>query len=163
MRRVNLHHWRGYPERRWIQFLILRILYERPMYGYQLLEEIEKRSAGSHRLQPGSLYTILRRMEHRGMLESKWERTETGPDRRVYKVTDVGTRALRMGLEMVARRKVLMDDLMDFYKKQFQAKEGTQAAAFISVEDEVRGLGEYKELLEKQLERIDQRLQALKK
>jgi len=97
------------------------------------------------------------------MLESKWERTETGPDRRVYKVTDVGTRALRMGLEMVARRKVLMDDLMDFYKKQFQAKEGTQAAAFISVEDEVRGLGEYKELLEKQLERIDQRLQALKK
>jgi len=132
------------------------------MYGYQLLDEIEKRSAGSHRLQPGSLYTILRRMEHRGMLESKWERTETGPDRRVYKVTDAGTRALRMGLEMVARRKVLTDDLVEFYKKQFQAKEGT-STAFKSIEEEARGLGEYKELLEKQIERIDQRLQALKK
>jgi len=124
MWRARIHRWHGYPERGWIQFLILRILHEKPMYGYQLLEEIEKRSAGCHRLQPGSLYTILRRMEHRGMLKSKWERIETGPDRRVYTVTDVGTRALKMGLEMVVRRKALMDDLVDFYEKRFQGKGG---------------------------------------
>jgi DNA-binding PadR family transcriptional regulator len=114
----------GYPERSWIQFLILRILYEEPMHGYQLLEEIEKRSAGCHRLEPGSLYTILRRMEDRGLLKSKWERIETGPDRRVYKVTDDGAKVLEGGLAMVVRRRALMNDLVGFYKKHFEGKGG---------------------------------------
>ena len=113
-----------YPERSWIQFLILRILYEKPMHGYQLLEEIERRSAGCHRLEPGSLYTILRRMEERGLLKSKWEKIETGPDRRVYKVTDNGAKVLEGGLAMIVRRRALMNDLVEFYKKHFEGKGG---------------------------------------
>ncbi|MEM1539729.1 MAG: PadR family transcriptional regulator [Candidatus Bathyarchaeia archaeon] len=81
------HHrcgcWHECPERGWIQFLIMRVLYEKPMHGYQLLEEIEERSCGCHRLEPGSMYTLLRRMEERGLLESQWEKVEGGPDRRV--------------------------------------------------------------------------------
>lgn len=61
----------------------MRVLYEKPMHGYQLLEEIEERSCGCHRLEPGSMYTLLRRMEERGLLESQWEKVEGGPDRRV--------------------------------------------------------------------------------
>ena len=59
-------------------------------------------------------------MEHRGLLESKWEHTETsGPDRRIYKVTKMGTEALRTGLESIAKRKAMMDDLAEFYEKNF--------------------------------------------
>jgi DNA-binding PadR family transcriptional regulator len=94
------------------------------MHGYQLLEEIERRSAGCHRLEPGSLYTILRRMEERGLLKSKWEKIETGPDRRVYKVTDNGAKVLEGGLAMIVRRKALMNDLVEFYKKHFEGKGG---------------------------------------
>jgi len=117
--------WHDYPERGWIQFLILRLLYEKPTYGYQLMEAFEEKSCGCHRLETGSIYTLLRRMEHRGLLESEWEHIETGPDRRVYKVTERGKEALKSGLESIAKRKAMMDDLAEFYERNFlKAKEG---------------------------------------
>jgi DNA-binding PadR family transcriptional regulator len=118
------HCWHDYPERGWIQFLILRVLYEKPSHGYKLMETIKEKSGGHHRLETGSIYTLLRRMEHRGLLESKWERGETtGPERRIYKVTKLGKEALRTGLESIAKRKNLMDDLAEFYKKNFGSRE----------------------------------------
>ena len=116
--------WHNYPERGWIQFLILRFLYEKPTHGYQLLEEIEERTCGCHRLEPGSMYTILRRMEEKGLLESKWERVEGGPERRVYNLTRKGVEALRVGLESLVRRKLLFDDLVKFYHENFEKTEG---------------------------------------
>jgi len=114
------HCWHDYPERRWIQFLILRSLYEKPTYGYELIEAIEERSCGCHRLETGSIYTLLRRMEHRGLLESEWEEAKTsGPSRRVYRLTKKGVEALKSGLESIARRKALMEDLFEFYRKNF--------------------------------------------
>jgi len=118
----NLNHgcWHSYPERGWIQFLIMRILYEKPMHGYQLLEEIEKRSCGCHRLEPGSIYTLLRRMEERGLLKSKWEKGEEGLDRRVYRLSSKGVEALKMGLTSIVKRKRLFEDLLNFYYENFE-------------------------------------------
>ena len=117
----NCHCWHDYPERGWIQFLMLRVLYEKPVHGYQLLEEIEQRSCGCHKLEPGSIYTLLRRMEERGLLESKWEKVEGGTDRRVYTVTVDGVEALRMGLESIVKRRLLFEDLARFYKEHFES------------------------------------------
>ncbi|MGQ9641552.1 MAG: PadR family transcriptional regulator [Candidatus Bathycorpusculaceae bacterium] len=115
--------WHHYPERGWIQFIIMRILYEKPMHGYQLLEEIEERSCGFHKLEPGSIYTLLRRMDERGLLESKWEKVEGSPDRRIYKLTEKGVEALKMGLESIVKRKMLFDDLAKFYHENFEKVE----------------------------------------
>jgi len=115
----NGHCGHRYPERGWIQFLLLRILYETPMHGYQLLEELGRRSFGCHRLEPGSIYTILRRMEAKGLLTSKWERVETGPDKRIYKVTEAGSKVLEEGLKTYVRRRALMEDMTAFYNKYF--------------------------------------------
>ncbi|MBS7619170.1 PadR family transcriptional regulator [Candidatus Bathyarchaeota archaeon] len=112
------HH---FPERGWIQFLLLRLLYEKPMHGYQLMEELKRRGfVFPGRIESGSVYTILRRMEQKGLLTSEWEKVESGPDRRIYKVTDYGVEALKLGLESIVRRKALMDDLASFYKEKFQ-------------------------------------------
>jgi len=95
-----------------------------PTHGYELLKVVEEKSGGRHRLETGSIYTLLRRMERRGLLASEWEHSEVpGPDRRVYKVTKAGKEALRSGLESIARRKNLMDDLTAFYNKNFRTKE----------------------------------------
>jgi PadR family transcriptional regulator, regulatory protein PadR len=112
--------WETYPERSWIQFLTLRILYETPTYGYQLLDKIEEQSCGCHKLEPGSIYTVLRRMEEKGVLASEWERGDAGPDRRVYTVTEKGTEVLKTGLSMIVRRKQLFDDLIGFYETRFK-------------------------------------------
>jgi DNA-binding PadR family transcriptional regulator len=98
----------------------MRILYEKPMHGYQLLEEIEERSCGCHKLEPGSIYTLLRRMEERGLLESRWEKVEGGPDRRVYRLTSKGVEALKMGLTSIVKRKKLFEDLVNFYYENFK-------------------------------------------
>jgi len=120
--------WHEYPERGWIQFLIMRVLYEKPMHGYQLLEEIEERSHGCHKLEPGSIYTLLRRMEERGLLESKWEKVEGGPDRRVYRLTRDGIEALKMGLASIVKRKRLFEDLVNFYHENFEPAKGGEKA-----------------------------------
>ncbi|MBS7631636.1 helix-turn-helix transcriptional regulator, partial [Candidatus Bathyarchaeota archaeon] len=102
-------------------FLLLRLLYEKPMHGYQLMEELKRRGfVFPGRIESGSVYTILRRMEQKGLLTSEWEKVESGPDRRIYKVTDYGVEALKLGLESIVRRKALMDDLASFYKEKFQ-------------------------------------------
>lgn len=109
-----------FPEAGWIQFLSLRLLYEKPMHGYQLMEELNRRGlVQPRRLESGSVYTILRRMEHRGLLSSEWERAESGPDRRIYRITENGVEVLRIGLEAMIRRKALMDDLVIFYREHF--------------------------------------------
>lgn len=111
---AHRHH--DFPERGWIQFLILRLLYDKPMHGYHLREELEQRGyVISGRLESGSVYTILRRMEHKGFLTSEWERVEGGPDKRIYRLTDEGLETLRAGLDEIVRRKAMMDDLVSFY------------------------------------------------
>ena len=54
----------------WIQLLIFKVLYETPLHGYSLIEEMNKLLAGRRPMKPGSLYTILRRMEKGGELVS---------------------------------------------------------------------------------------------
>jgi len=108
-----------------IQLLILRILHERPSHGYQLMEELERITSEKYIPEPGAVYTLLRRMEERGLLASKWEKKDSKTDRRVYTLTEDGVRVLREGLEMVKKRKQLMDGLIKFYDANFgETKKG---------------------------------------
>jgi DNA-binding PadR family transcriptional regulator len=123
MRRHPRRHG-SFPERGWIQFLVLRLLYERPKHGYQLIGELESRGyVAPGRFKTGSIYTILKRMEHRGLLSSEEGRSESGRPRKTYEVTPMGVEALKMGLRGVIRRKQVMDDLASFYREQFPDEE----------------------------------------
>ena len=107
-------------ERGWIQLLVLRVLHEAPMYGYQLIYELETRGfVESGRFETGSIYTILNRMDKREFLSSEKVETESGRIRRVYTLTTIGEEALNKGLESVITRKKIIDELADYYKKQF--------------------------------------------
>jgi DNA-binding PadR family transcriptional regulator len=118
-------HHSSYPERGWIQFLLLRLLHEEPMHGYQLMGEMESRGyCQPGRFKTGSIYTILRRMENRGLLESRREESETGRERLVYSLTEAGEESLRRGLEGVIRRKRIMDELTDYYDEHFEGGRG---------------------------------------
>ncbi|RLI07085.1 PadR family transcriptional regulator [Candidatus Bathyarchaeota archaeon] len=107
----------------WIQLLVLRVLYETPMHGYRLMQEVNRLLAGRRTLKPGSLYTILRRMEQGGLLESEWEGAQTGLDRRVYRVSERGVEMLRAGRRMVEEQRRVLEEMAEFYRRHFEAEE----------------------------------------
>lgn len=91
------------------------------------MEELEKITAEKYIPEPGAVYTILRRMDERGVVTSEWEKNETGADRRVYTITEVGVKVLKERLEMVKRRSQLMDSLVQYYDIHFMEKEEGKA------------------------------------
>src|SRR4030066_426835 len=105
-----------------IQLLILRILHEKPSHGYQIMEELERITSEKYIPEPGASYTILRRMEERSLVTSEWKKKDAGADRRVYTITETGVKVLKEGLEMVKRRRQLMDSLVQFYYAHFTEK-----------------------------------------
>jgi PadR family transcriptional regulator PadR len=70
--------------------LILSLLTDQEMYGYQLAKEMERRSGGYFHLKEGTLYPALHRLERDGLIEGHWELSETGQSRRYYHVSSRG-------------------------------------------------------------------------
>jgi DNA-binding PadR family transcriptional regulator len=117
--RISKHHG-PHPERGFVQFLLLLLLNEKPMHGYQLAEELQNRGlVREGRFKTGSLYTILNRMEHKGSLTSTHEESDSGRSRRVYSITENGRMHLKQGLQYMLHRKRFLDELEKYYKKHF--------------------------------------------
>ena len=74
--------------------LILSLLIEDPMYGYQLVKEMELRSSGYFKLKEGTLYPALHRLERDGLVEGRWEESPSGNSRRYYFITAAGQEKL---------------------------------------------------------------------
>ena len=77
------------------EILILGLLAEEPMYGYQLSQELHRRSGGYFALKEGLLYPTLHRMEQAGLLASEWRQVGTARRRKYYAITDKGRQVLR--------------------------------------------------------------------
>jgi PadR family transcriptional regulator PadR len=77
-----------------VKALILGLLLEEPMYGYQLSKELRRRSSGYFEFKEGTLYPALHRMEKAGYIRGQWEVVEEGPSRKYYHLTDKGREEL---------------------------------------------------------------------
>jgi len=74
--------------------LILSLLESEPMYGYQMIKELQRRSEGFFRLGEGTLYPALHRLERAGLVQGRWQRLASGQERRYYSLTRKGERRL---------------------------------------------------------------------
>lgn len=75
-----------------INTIILRTLYERDKYGYEIIEEIEAKSHGQYSLKQPTLYSALKRLESQGYVNAYWKTDEVsqGGRRKYYTLTDSG-------------------------------------------------------------------------
>lgn len=86
--------------RRGVMSLVVLALLEREdMYGYQLVEEVSKRSGGLITTQEGSLYPVLYKLEDAGLISSRKIPVGKRRQRILYHLEPTGTQQLR---EMVA-------------------------------------------------------------
>jgi PadR family transcriptional regulator, regulatory protein PadR len=70
--------------------LLLQLLNERPMYGYELVKQLEKRSESVLLMKEGTMYPCLHKLEQKAYIESYWQEQQKGPKRKYYKITDSG-------------------------------------------------------------------------
>jgi len=76
--------------------LILRLLENSDMYGYQMIEELEKRSQNIFTLKAGTLYPILHTLEQQNMIESYDAEIDSIRPRKYYRLTKDGKKMLDM-------------------------------------------------------------------
>ncbi|WNS45483.1 PadR family transcriptional regulator [Paenibacillus sp. MMS20-IR301] len=74
--------------------LILTVLLDKPLYGYELIKELEQRSQGIFTLKEGTLYPILHAMESERWVEAYWLEVD-GRKRKYYRLLDEGRTKLQ--------------------------------------------------------------------
>ena len=74
--------------------LVLKLLESGDMYGYQMIEELSRRSNQVFQMQEGTLYPILHGLEKEGAVKSYTREADTGRTRKYYRIPRTGRRAL---------------------------------------------------------------------
>jgi len=77
-----------------LDLLILRILVRGPQHGYGLAQRIQQVSGEVLRVEEGSLYPALHRMEQADWIDAEWKPTENGRRAKYYRLTPAGRRQL---------------------------------------------------------------------
>ena len=73
-----------------LDLLILRTLSLEPLHGWAVSERIQQISSDVLRVQQGSLYPALHRLERRGWIKAKWGTSENNRRARYYDLTRAG-------------------------------------------------------------------------
>lgn len=75
--------------------IILRLIYEKDRYGYEISKEISLRTNNQFQIKEASLYAVFQRLEKRGIIESYVGDITYGGKRRYYRITTLGKAYLK--------------------------------------------------------------------
>ena len=77
-----------------LDMLILRTVALEPMHGYGIALRIEQTSKGVFRVNAGSLFVALQRLQRAGLIRSEWKATENSRRAKYYVLTEPGRKRL---------------------------------------------------------------------
>src|SRR5437016_13730874 len=100
-----------------VSLWLLLLLSERPMYGYEVIRELEKRFSGYWKPKAGTIYPALEKLEKNHMLTSRVEFREEAPDRKHYALTDAGRSELASTMAYWTR----MTEILETYRETHQS------------------------------------------
>jgi transcriptional regulator len=86
-----------------LDLLIMRVVALGPVHGYALAQRIQQMSREALRIQQGSLYPALHRLEYRKFLRATWRESETGREAKFYELTAQGRSHLKTETENWSR------------------------------------------------------------
>jgi PadR family transcriptional regulator len=79
-----------------LDLLILRTLALEPQHGWAISERIQQISSDVLRVQQGSLYPALHRLERRGWIKARWGTSENNRRAKYYELTKTGQKQLEV-------------------------------------------------------------------
>ena len=100
------HHRRRRRRRQWfgsgdMKYVILKLLRDKPMHGYEVMKELEEKTRGYYKPSPGTVYPTLQWLEDEGLVEG-----DDGAGKKVYTITDAG-------LEFLDENKSNVEEIFD--------------------------------------------------
>ncbi len=78
---------------------VLRLLSNKEMYGYELVEALSRQTEGVLAMGQSTLYPMLYNLEAKGLIEAEWRQSESGRERKYYALTGKGKKRLRQDTE----------------------------------------------------------------
>lgn len=95
-----------------LAMLVLETLRHRPLHGYGIAREIQRRSQDALRVEEGSLYPALQELLLQGWATAEWRSSDTGRRARFYTLTRAGRRQLGAELERFDRMVAAIGQVM---------------------------------------------------
>ncbi len=93
MENEYIDKWQSQIKKGTLSFIVLLVISEDEMYGYELIEKIKSQTGIS--IAEGTLYPLMNRLKIENLLESKWVEQPTGIPRKYYFLTTFGKRTLK--------------------------------------------------------------------
>jgi len=75
--------------------IVLSLVAERPMYGYEIIQVVNERSGNAFQWKEGTLYPCLHRLEAAGVIKGSWHTASSGRQRKYYAITRKGRALLQ--------------------------------------------------------------------
>jgi len=111
------HKRKHHRKEKLLEICLFVLLKNEEMHGYRLLERLSEFGFPTDDVDAGTMYRTLRRMEENSFVESSWEDSEQGPNRRIYRITDRGLEMLSDHINHLQKRMAYLQKLLDFYHK----------------------------------------------
>ncbi len=112
-----------------VSLWLLLLLSERPMYGYEIIRELERRFSGYWKPKTGTIYPALEKLETNGFVTSRIEFREEVPDRKHYALTSSGETELSQSMTYWTKMTEVLETYREVhesiarYKKEMDANE----------------------------------------
>lgn len=105
-----------------VSLWLLLLLSEKPMYGYELIKELEKRFSGHWKPKTGTIYPALDKLEQERLVTSQREFREEGPDRKHYAMTEKGEEELSQSMSHWIKMMEVLEKYREMHESIYRYK-----------------------------------------
>ena len=111
-----------------VSLWLLLLLSERPMYGYEIKKELEKKFAGYWKPKTGTIYPALEKLEESHLLVGKVEFQDGAPERKHYAMTEKGHAELASSMAYWTKMTEVLENYWEAHQALFRHKGQTNKA-----------------------------------
>ena len=96
-----------------LEAVILKLIIEQDRYGYEISKTIEERTEGGFLIKEATLYSIVKRLEEKDLIESYIGNLTHGKKRRYYRITTLGKSYYKEKVREWKELKMIIESLLE--------------------------------------------------
>ena len=101
-----------------LDMLVLRVLQDEAQHGFAIARRIKQWSSDHLKVEEGSLYPALHRMERRGWISAHWGTSENNRRAKFYRITPAGRKQLKVEIDRWHRMVTAISGVLDFAQRR---------------------------------------------